>query len=145
MQTSSIVRLIALIALIAAAVAALVLLPITQLLTEFLEWLQQIGPWGPVLAALAYIPASLFFLPGWLITVGAGFAFGVLRASVAVSLGSVLGASAAFWAGRTLARGFVEHRLAHNPRFRAIDEAVGREGFKIVLLCRLSPIIPFNL
>ena len=47
--------------------------------------------------------------------------------------------------GRTLARGFIEAKISHNPRFRAIDQAVKHEGFKIVLLTRLSPVFPFNL
>ena len=59
--------------------------------------------------------------PGSLLTLGAGFAFGVGLGTVAVSIGSTLGASAAFLAGRTLARGFIEAKISHNPRFRAID------------------------
>ncbi len=65
--------------------------------------------------------------------------------SVAVSVGSVLGATAAFLVGRTLLRGSIERRIASYPRFQAIDRAVGEQGFKIVLLTRLSPIFPFNL
>jgi uncharacterized membrane protein YdjX (TVP38/TMEM64 family) len=36
-------------------------------------------------------------------------------------------------------------KIADNKKFAAIDNAVGREGLKIVLLTRLSPIFPFNL
>ena len=61
-----------------------------------------------------------------------------------VSVASTLGACAAFWVGRTVARGWIEQKAAAKPRFQAIDRAVGREGFKIVLLTRLSPIFPFN-
>jgi uncharacterized membrane protein YdjX (TVP38/TMEM64 family) len=87
----------------------------------------------------------VFFLPAWPLTVAAGFAFGVLRGSVIASIGSTFAASAAFLAGRTLARGFVEDRLARHPKFAAIDDAVAEHGFKIVLLTRLSPVLPFNL
>jgi uncharacterized membrane protein YdjX (TVP38/TMEM64 family) len=110
-----------------------------------LAWLEDLGPWGPVLLAAVYVPATVLAVPGSLITLGAGTAFGVVRGTVAVSVGSTLGAAAAFLIGRTLARGWVERKVAAKPRFQAIDQAVGREGFKIVLLVRLSPVFPFNL
>src|SRR5262249_24071426 len=71
--------------------------------------------------------------------------FGVIRGFIAVSVGSVLGAAAAFFVGRKLARGWVEQKVAGNPRFQALDRAVGTRGFKIVLLTRLSPIFPYTL
>ena len=139
------IRLALLLGLVAAVVAAFVLLPVRDLLVGFLSWIQGFGAWGPVLLAAAYVPASLLFVPGSILTLGAGFLFGVGVGTVAVSVGSVMGAAAAFLAGRTLARGWVERKVAASPRFRALDRAVGRQGFKIVLLTRLSPIFPFNL
>ncbi len=47
--------------------------------------------------------------------------------------------------GRTLARDWIAAKVANSAKFAAIDEAVGREGFKIVLLTRLSPVFPFNM
>ena len=84
----------------------------------------------------------MLFVPGSMLTLGAGFLFGVVRGTIAVSVGSVLGATAAFLIGRTLLRGWIEKRIAAYPRFQAIDRAVGTEGFKIVLLVRLSPGLP---
>ena len=145
MKPSSIFRIVTLAVLVAAIGASLFLLPTQAYLSRFLAWVQRIGPWGAVLLGAAYIPAALLFIPGSLLTLGAGFALGVGLGTVAVSIGSTLGASAAFLAGRTLARGFIEAKISHNPRFRAIDQAVKHEGFKIVLLTRLSPVFPFNL
>ena len=124
---------------------ALVLLPIKQYLEWFLSWVQDLGPWGPVIVGAAYVPACILFIPGSLLTLGAGFLFGVVKGTIAVSLGSVAGASAAFWLGRTLLRQFIEEKVAQNPKFRAIDQAVAQQGAKIVLLTRLSPAFPFNL
>ena len=62
-----------------------------------------------------------------------------------VSIASSGGARAAFWVGRTVGRGWVERRVAGSDRFAAIDEAVGKQGLKIVFRTRLSPIFPFNL
>ncbi|MDY7014823.1 MAG: TVP38/TMEM64 family protein, partial [Cyanobacteriota bacterium] len=59
--------------------------------------------------------------------------------------GATAGATAAFLVGRYLARDWVAKKIEGNKKFRAIDEAVGREGLKIVLLTRLSPVFPFNL
>lgn len=114
-------------------------------LKQFLMGVRELGPWGPVAAAAIYVPACLFFFPGSIISLGIGLVFKVVLGTIIVSIGSTAGASAAFWAGRTLARGWIEEKISRNPRFRAIDRAVGKHGFKIVLLTRLSPAIPFNL
>ncbi len=145
MKPSLIFRIVILAVLVVSIGASLLLLPTQEYLSRFLAWAQGIGPWGAVLLGAAYIPAALLFVPGSLLTLGAGFAFGVGLGTVTVSIGSTLGASAAFLAGRTLARGFIETKIANNIRFRAIDQAVKQEGFKIVLLTRLSPVFPFNL
>lgn len=114
-------------------------------LTQFLQTIEGLGAWGPVAIGAAFIPACVLFLPGSPLTLFAGFAFGVVQAALAVSVGSTLGATAAFLAGRTVARGAIEAKVSVHPKFRAIDEAVAKNGFKIVLLTRLSPVFPFNL
>jgi uncharacterized membrane protein YdjX (TVP38/TMEM64 family) len=146
MTKSSSVRLLLLLAL-AVVVGLIVANPdwLQRELHGFLQWVQSLGWWGPVVLAAAYTPACLFFVPGSLLSLAAGFAFGVVVGTVTVSLGSVIGASAAFFAGRFLLRGWIEEKVARHPRFRAIDQAVGEQGFKIVLLTRLSPVFPFNL
>lgn len=120
-------------------------LPVRQHLVSFLEWAQGLGPWGPVLVVPLYIVASLLFLPGSVLTLGAGFLFGVSTGAVVVWIGANLGACAAFLVGRTFAREWVTKKVADNPKFAAVDKAIGKEGFKIVLLLRLSPVFPFNL
>ena len=65
--------------------------------------------------------------------------------SLYVFVGATLGATLAFLVGRYLARGWVADKIAGNSKFKAVDDAVGKEGLKIVLLTRLSPIFPFNL
>ena len=62
-----------------------------------------------------------------------------------MSISATLGATCAFLVGRYLARGWVARRIEGNAKFKAIDEAVAREGWKIVGLTRLSPVFPFNL
>ena len=127
------------------AVAAIWLLPVRQWMESFLDWVDELGFWAPLAVAGLYIVACVFSLPGSVLTIGAGAALGVIRGTIAVSIGSTLGAAAAFLIGRFIARDWVARKIAAHPKFAAIDEAVGREGFKIVLLIRLSPIFPFNL
>lgn len=119
--------------------------PVRERTVQFVELLQAQGDAGLVWLALAYIPASLLFFPAALLTLGGSFAFGIAKTLIAVSLGSTLGATAAFFAGRTFLRQFVEHKVVSDARFRSLDHAVARQGFKIVLLTRLSPVLPFNL
>lgn len=147
MKNASPFRLVLLFLLVATVGAVLVVFraEVREHLESFLDTVRNLGPWGPVVLGLAYVPSAVFFIPGSLLTLGAGFAFGVVVGTITVSLGSVGGASAAFFVGRFLARGWVEQRVASNPRFKAIDQAVAEQGFKIVLLTRLSPVFPFTL
>jgi uncharacterized membrane protein YdjX (TVP38/TMEM64 family) len=112
---------------------------------RFAQWVASLGVWGPVVFILGYAVAAVAFIPGSLLTLAAGAIFGLARGTVYTLIGATLGAAAAFLVSRYVARGAIERRIAGNPKFAAIDKAVGREGFKIVALLRLSPIFPFNL
>jgi uncharacterized membrane protein YdjX (TVP38/TMEM64 family) len=116
-----------------------------ELLRSALEWVNGLGAIGAIAFIGIYIAATVAFFPGSILTLGAGVLFGVVLGSLYVFLGATLGATAAFLVGRYLARGWVSQKIEGNSKFHAIDEAVGREGFKIVLLTRLSPVFPFNL
>ncbi len=118
---------------------------IQGLLRRALEWIGDLGPAGAAAFVGIYVVACVLFIPGSILTLGAGAVYGVVRGSLLVSVASTLGATAAFLAGRYLARDWVARRIEGNERFRAIDRAVGREGWKIVGLTRLSPVFPFNL
>lgn len=114
-------------------------------LRNALQWIDSLGAVGAIVFILLYIIATVAFLPGSILTLGAGVVFGVVLGSFYVFIGATLGATAAFLVGRYLARSWVAKKIEGNNKFRAIDEAVGKEGLKIVLLTRLSPIFPFNL
>ena len=115
------------------------------LLQQALEWIESLGSIGAIAFIGIYILATVAFLPAFILTLGAGVLFGVWWGSVYVFIGATLGAIAAFLVGRYLVRDWVAKKIAGNDKFRAIDRAVGKEGLKIVLLTRLSPIFPFNL
>ena len=119
-------------------------LPVTSWLVTIVEWIRGRGPVGPALFALTYLIATVLLLPGSVLTIGGGFAYGPFWGLVLVSPVSVFAATASVVLGRTVARDWVVRRLGQDPRLAAIDAAVGHNGLKIVLLLRLSPLFPFN-
>lgn len=134
--------------IIMAAIVVLILVNSGQVrdgLTEFLKWVQGLGVLGAVSLALFYAVAVVFMVPASVLTLGAGFAFGVVWGTVTVSVASVTGATLAFLLGRTLLRDFVVRKVEGHPRFATLDQAVQNNGFKIVMLTRLSPAFPFTL
>jgi uncharacterized membrane protein YdjX (TVP38/TMEM64 family) len=110
-----------------------------------LAQIEGLGAVGAIAFIALYIVATVAFFPGSVLTLGAGVVFGVVQGSIYVFIGATLGATLAFLVGRYVARGWVSKKIEGNPKFKAIDQAVGKEGFKIVLLTRLSPVFPFNL
>lgn len=135
--------------LIAVVIAALIVLAhqlnLQDALQAALIWTRDLGPWGAVAFIGIYIMATVLFVPGSLLTLGAGVIYGVAKGSLFVFLGASLGATIAFLIGRYLARNWVSKQIQSNTKFQAIDQAIAQEGAKIVLLTRLSPFFPFNL
>ena len=115
------------------------------ILFHALTWVDSLGAVGAIAFIIIYILATVAFFPGSILTLGAGVVFGLVLGSFSVFIGATIGAAAAFLMGRYLARGWVTEKIQGNSKFQAIDEAVGKEGLKIVLLTRLSPIFPFTL
>ncbi|RVW55545.1 TVP38/TMEM64 family membrane protein slr0305 [Vitis vinifera] len=117
-----------------------------QILKDFLLWIEQdLGPWGPLALAVAYIPLTVLAVPASVLTLGGGYLFGLPVGFVADSIGATVGAGAAFLLGRTIGRSYVISKLKDYPQFRAVAIAIQRSGFKIVLLLRLVPLLPFNM
>ena len=116
-----------------------------QQLVNLLDWIQKLGPIGSVVFILTYIVITVAFLPASVITLGAGFIFGVVQGSILVFIGAMLGATAAFLIGRFVARDWIAKKVADNRFFSALDGAIADEGLKLVFLIRLSPAFPFNL
>ena len=112
---------------------------------QALDWIKGLGPLGMVVFGGLYVFASVFFIPGSLLTLGAGSIYGVVTGSILVSVSSTLGATAAFLVGRYFARDWIAKKIEGNARFTTIDDAVAKEGWRIVGLTRLSPVFSFNL
>jgi uncharacterized membrane protein YdjX (TVP38/TMEM64 family) len=120
-------------------------LPVKDWISEFIGWVRHLGALGVVVFISAYAIATVLFLPGFIFTVSAGLIYGVLAGTAIALTGAVIGASLAFLVARYLLRRNIEEATRKNLRFAAVDEAIGKNGWKIVGLLRLSPLIPFNL
>ena len=118
---------------------------IQTILQTLILWVQGLGVLGPIVYIIIYNLATLLFIPGSLLTLKGGCLFGVFWGSAYVLIAATVGATLAFLIGRYLSRNWVMQQIEKYPKFKAIDQAVAKEGWKIVLLTRLSPVFPFNL
>ncbi|KAF9673312.1 hypothetical protein SADUNF_Sadunf10G0011000 [Salix dunnii] len=142
----SLLRITFFLLLIAAVVFGFVTLPVEKILKDFLLWVEQdLGPWGPLVLTIAYIPLTVLAVPASVLTLGGGYLFGLPVGFVADSIGATAGSGAAFLLGRTIGRSFVVSKLKDYPKFRSVAIATQKSGFKIVLLLRLVPLLPFNM
>ncbi len=119
-------------------------LPLKAGLNAFNDAVANLGAFGVFLFIVVYALASVLLIPASILTLGAGFAFGLATGMAAVSVASTLGAALSFLVSRYLARDKVKRHFAHSEKFAAVDEAISQKGWKIVCLLRLSPVFPFN-
>ena len=138
-------RVMAAVAALGALFVAGYYLDAPQYLHHVLVWVDGLGVCGALVFIGLYIAVCVFVIPGSILTLGAGAVFGVLRGTLYTAVGATLGASVAFLLGRTLFRDWVAQKVAGSRKLSAVDEAVGREGGRLVFLLRLSPLVPFSL
>jgi uncharacterized membrane protein YdjX (TVP38/TMEM64 family) len=136
------------IVLAAGAVAAIALLgsldSVGGWVNGFRGWIEQLGVWGPAAFVAIYVAATLVMAPCAPLSLVAGLAWGI-GAFPLVIASALAGSSLAFQIGRRAARARVRRWARTHPRGAAVIDAVGEQGWKIVLLLRLSPVVPFNM
>ena len=120
-------------------------LPVGDWVKSFTHWVRELGLAGAFIFIGVYAIAALLFLPGAIFTIAAGLVYGIAGGTAVALVGATLGGGLAFLAGRYLFRERIRKFADQNKKFGAIDEAIGAEGWKIVGLLRLSPLIPFNV
>ena len=121
-------------------------------LTAFISWISDNVAAGFFATSVVYGIAAVLLIPGSILTLGAGAAFGtalglglgVVVAAFSVWLGACAGAAVSFILGKYLLRDFTEILINRYKIIRAIDSSLGEEGFKITLLLRFSPVVPFS-
>jgi uncharacterized membrane protein YdjX (TVP38/TMEM64 family) len=143
MSKRTIWRLVVCLCVLIGLVVASRYLNLAGLLRESLAWIRGLGPWAPIAFIAIYCISCVLAIPASLLTLGSGFLFGILWGSAYAVTGAMLGAIAAFIVGRYLARDWVAKKIEGHEKFKAIDDAIAREGWRIVLLARLAPIFPY--
>ena len=140
-----VMKLVVLAIVVIGLLVATKFLPVEQWLKSFNDWVSHMGVAGIFIFIGVYAAATVLLAPGLILTIGAGFAFGLWKGFLAVSAGATLGAALAFLVARFVARDRIEAMAKGNDKFRKIDTAIGKQGAKLIFLLRLSPVIPFNL
>jgi uncharacterized membrane protein YdjX (TVP38/TMEM64 family) len=138
-------RLLTALGILAAAIIGARVLPLAEWTVRRVEIVRESGAWGVALFAAIYVVCTVALIPASVLTMAAGFVYGPLYGLIVVVPAATLGATGAFLLGRTVLRGWVRRRMRSSPRAQALDRAVGREGFTLVVLLRLSPLVPFNV
>ena len=106
-------------------------------------WTKDLGVLGMVLFALLSGVSVVFFFPGSILMTASGAAFGLRDGFIVALVATSVGAALAFLVSRYLARKRIEAWVASKPRFAAVDNAIGEEGWKIVVLTRCCPLFPY--
>jgi uncharacterized membrane protein YdjX (TVP38/TMEM64 family) len=120
------------------------LLPLRVWMDALQSWLQGLGIWGVAMLALIAFLITFVPAPDWPLPIAAGYVYGVWAfplVYVSIAFASAL----AFLIARFLARDKIRAFVDRHPKYRALDKAVAEDGWQVVVLVRLSPIVPFNL
>ncbi|WVZ67909.1 hypothetical protein U9M48_016923 [Paspalum notatum var. saurae] len=118
---------------------------INSFLTQFSDFIDGYGPAGYALFVLVYSGLEVLAIPAIPLTMSAGLLFGSVTGTIIVSVSGTLAAAVAFLIARYFARERILKMVEGNKKFLAIDKAIGENGFKVVTLLRLSPLLPFSL
>lgn len=109
---------------------------------------QKIGAmefWGAVLYPLLYGTCNVLLLPGGVLAIGSGLFFGIWWGFALNLIGNVGGAAVSFLLSRKLGRGWVARKFLKHRKWAALDEAIARDGWKIIFLSQVHPLFPSSL
>lgn len=106
---------------------------------------RQWGTMSIVIYPLLVMAATVLLLPGGILSLGGGFFFGIWWGTLLVLVGNLLGAAVAFFVGNKLGRKFVRQRILRDPRWAALDGAIGKHGPRIIFYSQLNPLFPTSL
>src|SRR3954453_17869748 len=121
------------------------LFTLVDILADIQQHVMRWGAWSAIWYPLLYACCNVLLLPGGVLSVGAGFFFGLWWGFFIALAGNVSGAAISFFISRKIGRHWLKRRLLRNPTMSALEPAVEREGWKIILLSQLHPLFPTSL
>lgn len=119
--------------------------PVADFVAQVQQKVMHLGAWSAVWYPLLYACCNVLLLPGGVLSVGGGFFFGLWWGFLIVLIGNVTGAAIAFFISRCVGRRWLREKLLRHPSLGALEPAVEREGWKIILLSQLHPLFPTSL
>lgn len=117
----------------------------SEWMSRAMEQIADLGWMGWIWFIVLYVLTCVFFLPGSVLTIGAGAVYGWIGGTLLVTIASTVGAIVNFVTSRYLARNWMEKRLGTSPKLAALEGAIGRGGGRLILLSRVSPVVPHSL
>jgi uncharacterized membrane protein YdjX (TVP38/TMEM64 family) len=120
-------------------------LPIADWLAQVQQRVMHLGAWSAICYPILYACCNVLLLPGGLLSIGGGFFFGLWWGFFIVLVGNVTGAAISFFLSRWIGRQWLRKKLLRNATLEALEPAVEREGWKIILLSQLHPLFPTSL
>lgn len=119
--------------------------PLMDYLVALQKHVAELGVLGAIVYPLIYAAGNVLLLPGGVLAIGSGLFFGLWWGFALNLFGNVTGAAIAFFFSRTLGRGWVARRFLRHKKWAALDEAIARDGWKIIVLSQLPPLSPVSL
>ncbi len=119
--------------------------PVVDRVAEVQQHVMRWGAWSAICYPVLYACCNVLLLPGGILSVGAGFFFGLWWGFFIALVGNVGGAAISFFISRAIGRQWLKRRLMRNSTLRALEPAIEREGWKIILLSQLHPLFPTSL
>jgi len=131
---------------IAAAILLFKFTPVgSWLKPENLQLLKaQLGIYAPLGYIAIYFIATIFGIPGTILTLSAGALFGSFLGTLWTVIGATLGATGAFLVARFIAFDWAKQQFEKGDRLRELSSGIEQNGFWFALSIRLAPIFPFN-
>ena len=119
--------------------------PIVDFVGAVQHRVMQWGAWSAVCYPFLFALCNVLLLPGGVLSVGAGFFFGLEWGFLIVFLGNAIAAAISFAFSRWFGRRWLSRRLSQNSTLKTLEPAVEREGWKIIFLSQLHPLFPTSL
>jgi len=121
------------------------LFPVVDILADVQQHVMRWGAWSAIWYPVLYACCNVLLLPGGVLSVGAGFFFGLWWGFLIALVGNVGGAAISFFISRSVGRQWLKRKLLRNQTLVALEPAIEKEGWKIILLSQLHPLFPTSL